>query len=42
MKKKVEAYICYDFATSFKSAIIEIASGQGEKKSLYSFDLIRR
>ena len=42
MKKKVEAYICYDFATSFKSAIIEITSGQSEKKSFYSFDLIRR
>ena len=42
MKKKVDAYICYDFATSFKSAILELASGRGEKKSFYSFDLIRR
>ena len=42
MKKKVEAYICYDFATSFKSAILELASNQSEKKSFYSFDLIRR
>ena len=42
MKKRVEAYICYDFATSFKSAILELASGSGEKKSFYSFDLIRR
>ena len=42
MKKRVEAYICYDFATSFKSAILELASGRGEKKSFYSFDLIRR
>ncbi|MBO7431076.1 MAG: hypothetical protein J6U56_08730 [Spirochaetia bacterium] len=42
MKKKVEAYICYDFATSFKSAILELASGRGEKKSFYSFDLVRR
>ena len=42
MKKKVEAYICYDFGTSFKSAILELASGRGERKSFYSFDLIRR
>ena len=42
MKKRVEAYICYDFATSFKSAILELASDRGEKKSFYSFDLIRR
>ena len=42
MKKKVEAYICYDFATSFKSAILELTSGKSEKKSFYSFDLIRR
>ena len=41
-KKKVDAFICYDFATSFKSAILELASGKGEKKSFYSFDLIRR
>lgn len=42
IKKKVDAFICYDFATSFKSAILELASGKGEKKSFYSFDLIRR
>ena len=42
MKKRVDAYICYDFATSFKSAILELASGRGEKKSFYSFDLVRR
>ena len=42
MKKRVEAFICYDFAASFKSAIIELASSKGEKKSFYSFDLIRQ
>ncbi len=42
IKKKVDAFICYDFTTSFKSAILELASGKGEKKSFYSFDLIRR
>ncbi len=42
IKKKVDAFICYDFVTSFKSAILELASGKGEKKSFYSFDLIRR
>ena len=42
IKKKLDAFICYDFATSFKSAILELASGKGEKKSFYSFDLIRR
>ena len=42
MRKKIEAFICYDFATSFKSAILELASDRGEKKSFYSFDLIRR
>ena len=42
MKKKVESFICYDFGTSFKSAILELASGRGERKSFYSFDLIRR
>ena len=42
MKKKVESFICYDFGTSFKSAILELASGRGEKKSFYSFDLVRR
>lgn len=41
-KKRVDAFICYDFATSFKSAILELASGRGEKKSFYSFDLVRR
>ncbi len=41
MKKKVESFICYDFGTSFKSAILELASGRGEK-SFYSFDLVRR
>jgi len=41
-KKRVDSFICYDFATSFKSAILELASGSGEKKSFYSFDLIRR
>ena len=42
MKKRVDAYICYDFATSFKSAILELASERVEKNSFYSFDLIRR
>ncbi len=42
IKKKVDAFICYDFTTAFKSAILELASGKGEKKSFYSFDLIRR
>lgn len=42
IKKKVDAFICYDFTTSFKSAILKFASGKGEKKSFYSFDLIRR
>lgn len=42
LKKKVEAFICYDFTSSFKSAILELASESGEKKSFYSFDLIRR
>ena len=42
MKKRVEAFVCYDFGTSFKSAILELASRKGEKKSFYSFDLIRR
>ena len=41
MRKRVESFICYDFATSFKSAILEL-SDKGEKKSFYSFDLIRR
>lgn len=41
-KKRVESFICYDFATSFKSAILELASGKSEKKSFYSFDLVRR
>ena len=42
LKKRVDAFICYDFSTSFKSAILELASGRGEKKSFYSFDLVRR
>ena len=42
MKKRVEAYLCYDFIGSFKSAVLELANGKGEKKSFYSFDLIRR
>lgn len=42
MKKRVEAYICYDFATSFKSAILELASGRSGGKNFYSFDLVRR
>ena len=42
MKKRVEAYLCYDFTGSFKSAILELANGKGEKKSFYSFDLVRR
>lgn len=42
MKKRVEAFICYDFLGSFKSAILELASGKSEKKSFYSFDLITR
>ena len=41
-RKRVDAFICYDFATSFKSAMLELASGSGEKKSFYSFDLVRR
>ena len=42
MKKRVEAYLCYDFTGSFKSAVLELANGKGERKSFYSFDLIRR
>ena len=42
IKKKVDSFICYDFATSFKSAILELRASRGEKKSFYSFDLIRR
>lgn len=41
MRKRVESFICYDFATSFKSAILEL-SDKGEKKSFYAFDLVRR
>ncbi len=43
MKKRVDAYICYDFLSSFKSAVLKLSdSRNGEKKSFYSFDLIRR
>ena len=42
MKKRVESFICYDFIGSFKSAILELSSRNNEKKSFYSFDLVRR
>ena len=42
IKKKVEAFICYDFATSFKNAILKLASDKNEKINFYSFELIRQ
>lgn len=42
LQKRADAFICYDFLSSFKSSLFELSSDKAEKKSFYSFDLVRR